>query len=344
MYEQRIARAQEIIRQKNLGGMVIGTGPELTYFTGETLTSHERLTALVINQSSATLVAPVTDVDSVTFSPVRGWSDGTSAYEIVASLLDDGPVALGSSLTANHVLTLQEYFPTQLLPSGLFQVKEDYEIEHLARAGQAIDKVHAKVPGLLRAGKTEAEVAAELSELILEEHATVDFIIVGSGPNGANPHHDYSSRALQPGDPVVVDIGGTLDTGYRSDSTRTYLVEGEAPEGFLDAYEAVKEAYLAARNQARPGVSAESVDRAAREAMGKWAEHFSHRTGHGIGLSTHEEPYIVEGNGLTLEPGMAFSIEPGTYIQGKWGIRIEDIVCVSDEGVQRLNLQPIELR
>lgn len=345
MFAERIARARALVEKYSLGGMVIGTGPEMTYFTGETLTSHERLTALVITSESATLVAPVTDLDVVTFASVRGWQDGTSAYEIVASLLDDGPIALGSSLTTHHVLELGKIYELRPLPAGLFQVKEDYEIDQLSFAGRAIDEVHAQVPELLVAGRTEREVADDLRELILEKHQSVDFIIVGSGPHGANPHHDYSDRVLLPGDPVVVDIGGMVSSGYRSDCTRTYVVAGgDPPTEFLHAYAATQDAYLAAREHVHPGVTAASVDQAAREAMGDWREFFTHRTGHGIGLSTHEEPYIIAGNDLLLEEGMTFSIEPGIYIKGQWGIRIEDIVRVGSTGAERLNFQPIELR
>ena len=197
----------------------------------------------------------------------------------------------------------------------------------------------------LRPGRTEREVGADIADAILAAgHASVDFVIVGSGPNGASPHHELSDRVILHGDPVVVDIGGTTPEGYCSDETRTYSV-GLPPAEFLASYDVLQEAQDAACRWARPGVTAESVDAAARdviEAAG-YGELFVHRTGHGIGLSTHEEPYIVSGNTLELTPGMAFSIEPGIYHPGLFGARIEDIVVCTDDGVRRLNLRPREL-
>jgi Xaa-Pro aminopeptidase len=175
-------------------------------------------------------------------------------------------------------------------------------------------------------------------------HAAVDFVIVAAGPNGASPHHELSDRVIEVGDPVVVDIGGTMPSGYCSDATRTYAVA--APDAdFLALYEVLMAAQDAACRWARPGVSCASVDAAARdviEAAG-YGHLFVHRTGHGIGLETHEDPYIVTGNDLLLEPGMAFSVEPGLYSPGRHGARIEDIVVCTDDAAERLNLRPREL-
>jgi len=172
----------------------------------------------------------------------------------------------------------------------------------------------------------------------------VDFVIVASGPNGASPHHEVSDRPLAEGDAVVVDIGGTMPDGYCSDSTRTYAI-GHAPEGFQERYDVLRQAQADAVAHSRAGVTCESVDRAARDTMSAagLGELFIHRTGHGIGLETHEEPYIVTGNRRVLEPGMAFSIEPGFYLEGRYGARIEDIVIATDDGVIVANQQPREL-
>ena len=185
----------------------------------------------------------------------------------------------------------------------------------LLAAGEAIDRVHAQVPGWLRPGRTEREVAADISEAILAEgHASVDFAIVASGPNGASPHHTAADRVLQAGDAVVVDIGGTMPSGYCSDCTRTYAI-GTPPAEFTAYYQVLKDAQEAACAAVRPGVTAEAVDAAAREPItaAGFGEYFVHRTGHGIGLETHEDPYIVSGNAEVLQPGYAFSIEPGIY-------------------------------
>jgi Xaa-Pro aminopeptidase len=198
--------------------------------------------------------------------------------------------------------------------------------------------VHAQVPGWLRPGRTEQEVAADIREAILAQgHATADFTIVGSGPNGAIPHHTASDRVLRYGDTVVVDIGGTMPTGYCSDCTRTYAIG--APSAEVTAYyEVLKDAQEAARAMVRPGVAAEAVDAAARERISAagYGEFFVHRTGHGIGLETHEYPYIVAGNTELLQPGHAFSVEPGIY-PGPSGARIEDIVVCTSDGCEPLN-------
>jgi Xaa-Pro aminopeptidase len=228
--------------------------------------------------------------------------------------------------------------------SPLRMRKSAAEVSALREAGEAIDRVHANVPNWLTPGVTERQVGARIAEAILAEgHVQVDFTIVGSGPNAASPHHEVSDRVIGRGDVVVVDIGGTMPSGYCSDCTRTYAV-GRPPEEFLAYYDVLKRAQEAATGSVRPGVTAESVDRTARSIIadagyGQW---FIHRTGHGIGLESHEDPYIVEGNLIPLAPGMAFSIEPGIY-PGPHGARIEDIVVCTDTGYQRMNNLPRDL-
>ena len=201
------------------------------------------------------------------------------------------------------------------------------------------------MPDGLRAGRTELEVGRDIADAIIAEgHSRVDFVIVASGPNGASPHHELSDRVILDGDPVVVDIGGTMPDGYCSDETRTYSV-GAPPAEFADYYAVLLAAQAAACDAVRPGVSCEDIDRAARRVIAEagYGDYFVHRTGHGIGLETHEEPYIVEGNSELLEPGMAFSIEPGIYLPGRHGARIEDIVVCGPDVGERVNLRPREL-
>jgi Xaa-Pro aminopeptidase len=229
--------------------------------------------------------------------------------------------------------------------AALRMIKDPAEIDALRAAGAAIDRVHAKVPGLLRPGRTEAEVAADIAEAIVAEgHSEAAFVIVGSGPNGADPHHECSDRELQMGDVVVVDIGGPVEPGYNSDCTRTYVL-GEPDSQIAEQYAVLQRAQAAAVAAVRPGVTAEQVDAAARDVLARagLAEYFVHRTGHGIGLSVHEEPYIVAGNDLPLAEGMAFSVEPGIYLPGRWGARIEDIVIVTTDGALAVNERPHEL-
>lgn len=363
VYARRLAEAARLCRTRGLAGLIIGTGPELAYLTGSWMSSHERFTALAVPaHGTPVLLVPMTDVGDVAHSAVpdldveiRGWADGQDAHALaVAALGKTGPVALGSSLTTLHVLDLQrllagrETVAAATTLKELFMRKDLAEVEQLFQAAVAIDRVHERVPGLLRAGRTEAQVAADLHALILKEHDQVDFVIVGSGPNGANPHHSHSGRVLGTGDVVVVDLGGTRGPGYHSDSTRTYVVGGveHAAPDVVAAYGVLQRAHAAAVAQAGPGVTAESVDRAARDVITQagYGEYFIHRTGHGIGLSTHEEPYIMAGNDLRLEPGMCFSIEPGIYLPGRWGMRLEDIAVVADTGIELLTRHQRDLR
>ena len=365
VYAQRLHAAQKAAADKGIDLLLIGTGPDFAYLTGSWVSSHERLTVLVVpQQGNAWIAAPNTDITDIKAAPVgeldvelRGWNDGENPYELALRGAGDGlgKVALGQSLTADHVLRFQDLLPhasyelaTYAL-AELFTRKDEAEIAELRKAGHAIDAVHAQVPQLLQAGRTEAEVAHELEKLILREHSVIDFVIVGSGPNGANPHHSFSDRVLAEGEPVVVDIGGTLPSGYHSDCTRTYVVGGDiskAPRDFQDAYAVLADAQGAARAAAHPGSTAADIDAITRQAISAagWGDYFVHRTGHGIGLSTHEEPFIMEGNDLALEEGMAFSIEPGIYLEGKWGMRLEDIVVLTNDGYESLNQAPRDVR
>ncbi|WP_308571915.1 Xaa-Pro peptidase family protein [uncultured Corynebacterium sp.] len=365
VYAQRLHAAQKAAADKGIDLLLIGTGPDFAYLTGSWVSSHERLTVLVVpQQGNAWIAAPNTDITDIKAAPVgeldvelRGWNDGENPYELALHGAGDGlgKVALGQSLTADHVLRFQDLLPhasyelaTYAL-AELFTRKDETEIAELRKAGYAIDAVHAQVPQLLQAGRTEAEVAHELEKLILQEHSVIDFVIVGSGPNGANPHHSFSDRVLAEGEPVVVDIGGTLPSGYHSDCTRTYVVGGDiskAPQDFQDAYAVLADAQAAGRAAAHPGSTAADIDAIVRQAISAagWGDYFVHRTGHGIGLSTHEEPFIMEGNDLALKEGMAFSIEPGIYLEGKWGMRLEDIVVLTNDGYESLNQAPRDVR
>ncbi|MGV0343972.1 M24 family metallopeptidase [Corynebacterium lehmanniae] len=350
VYTERRNQAAELVKQRGLGGLVIGTGAEFAYLTGSWTSSHERLTALVIAPGGTTVVAPVTDIQSLGLDgaadvEVVGWRDGENPYQLVADALGDGAVGLGSSLTADHVFALQAFLPETELASDavaeLFMVKDTVEVAELEKAGAAIDRVHERASELLQPGRSEREIADELHALILEEHANVQFVIVGSGPNGSNPHHDFSDRVLEEGDPVVVDLGGALPSGYQSDCTRTHVVgdANMAPKDFLEAYTVLERAFDAACQAAKPGITAGELDAAARDVIADagYGEYFTHRLGHGIGLSGHEQPFIIAGSDVVLREGMAFSIEPGIYVPGKWGMRIEDIVRMTASGIETLN-------
>jgi Xaa-Pro aminopeptidase len=305
------------------------------------------------------LVVPALEEPAAHASPISRlgvqivpWQETDDPVTLVSSLLGGAmTVALDDHMWAEKVLRFRAAMPNtaQVLAGPVLRHlrmrKSTAEIQALRSAGAAIDRVHARMAQWLRVGRTEREVGHDIADAIITEgHERVDFVIVASGPNGASPHAEVSDRVIEAGDTVVVDIGGTTEVGYCSDETRTYCL-GNAPADFSDYYAVLLQAQLAACRHARPGVTAESVDAAARDviAAAGYGEAFLHRTGHGIGLETHEDPYIVAGNSTVLEPGMAFSIEPGIYLPGKHGARIEDIVVVTDDGIERLNLRPREL-
>lgn len=360
VYARRLAAATAATAEASLAGLVITPGYDLRYLLGLRAQTFERLTALVLPASGApTVVVPRLELASLRESAVaelglevRDWVDGDNPYQLVTVALGGAPTATAvtDSIPALHLLPLAIMFgvlpvlATNVL-SGLRMVKEEAEIDALRKAGAAIDRVHAGVPELLVPGRTEAEVAADISKAIVAEgHSEVAFVIVGSGPHAADPHHEHSDRQLQVGDVVVVDIGGTYEPGYHSDSTRTYSI-GEPSSDVAQQYSVLEQAQRAAFDVVRPGVAAAEVDAAARNVLADagLAEHFVHRTGHGIGLCVHEDPYIVAGNDLPLAAGMAFSIEPGIYFPGRWGARIEDIVVVTEDGAVSVNNQPREL-
>lgn len=362
VYARRLSAAASLATRAGLAGLVITPGYDMRYLLGSRAETFERLTALVLPAAGEpTVVLPRLELASLKDSAalelglsVRDWVDGDDPYALVGAALGlgDGParVAVTDSMPALHLLPLaaelgvMPVLATDVLRE-LRMVKEAAEIDALRAAGAAIDRVHARVPSFLVPGRTEADVAADISEAIVAEgHSEVAFVIVGSGPHGADPHHGYSDRALVQGDIVVVDIGGTYAPGYHSDSTRTYSI-GEPSSDVAQQYSVLQRAQRAAFDAVRPGVTAQQVDAAARDVLASagLAEYFVHRTGHGIGLCVHEEPYIVAGNDLPLAAGMAFSIEPGIYFPGRWGARIEDIVVVTSDGAMSVNNQPHEL-
>jgi Xaa-Pro aminopeptidase len=353
---QSLYQAAEAMDRAGVSALLLGPGADLRHLTGYHALPLTRLTLLVARADGThTLVVPRLEQpraeasglpEEVTLVATEETDD---PYQAVAAALDGVPdgatLGAGDRLWSMFLLRLQSLRPAatwvgaSAVTRDLRMRKTQAEVDALRRAGQAIDRVHLRVPELLKAGRTEAEVGRDIAEAILAEgHQHVNFVIVASGPNGASPHHETGDRVLADGEAVVVDIGGTLD-GYCSDSTRNYVL-GTAPDGYAAAHAALEAAQRAAVEAARPGVTASSVDAAARDRLAAegLADAFVHRTGHGIGLEEHEEPYIVAGNDLVLEEGMTFSIEPGVYLPGRFGMRIEDIVVVTADGCERLNV------
>src|SRR6478735_8558113 len=362
-------RLQRLAAQAAVSGadvILISPGPDLDYFIGHSVASHERLTCLVVPASGASsLLVPTlerlgwagTPVESMAVE-ISTWTDGDDPYRALADLLpaDARVLAVDYHMPAVHALNAQSIVPgSELTLAGeaiaeLRMRKGAAEVAALAAAGAAIDRVQRRIGEWLRPGRTENEVAAAIGKAIVDEgHARPDFVIVGSGPNGASPHHEASDRVIAAGDVVVIDIGGPMPSGYFSDCTRTYVVAPEsgapvAPK-VREVYEIVRQAQAAGVAAVRPGVTAESIDAASRSVIDRagYGEYFITRTGHGIGLEVHEHPYMVAGNGTLLEPGMAFSVEPGIYLPGAFGVRIEDIVVVGDDGPTLMNTAPTEL-
>jgi Xaa-Pro dipeptidase len=365
-FADRLARLAGQATITGADAILISPGPDLEYFLGHSVGSHERLTCLVVPASGTpSLLVPTlerlgwsgTPVESLDIA-ISTWTDGADPYQALAALLpvDARVLAVDYHMPAVHALNAQLVVPgSELTLAGeaiaqLRMRKGDDEIAALAAAGAAIDRVQLRIAEFLRAGRTENEVAADIAAAIVAEgHERPDFVIVGSGPNGASPHHEASDRVIEPGDVVVIDIGGPMPSGYFSDCTRTYVVAPAAgvPVGAraTEIYELVRRAQAAGVAAVRPGVSAESIDAASRTVIEQagYGEYFITRTGHGIGLEVHEHPYMVAGNTTVLEPGMAFSVEPGIYLPGEFGVRIEDIVVVGETGPVLMNKAPTEL-
>jgi Xaa-Pro aminopeptidase len=358
-YADRMARSAEAARTAELDGILVAPGPDLVWLTGYRPTAiTERLTLLVLASGrEPTLIVPALERPDAQAAPgapalsIVDWRDGADPYGLAAPLLAaDGRYGISDSTWALHLLGLQRARPgircqglTDCLPM-LRAVKDGHELDRLAAAGAAADAAYREILGVRFAGRRENEVAADLAGLLRRfGHEQVDFTVVGSGPNGANPHHEAGERVIEVGDTVVLDFGG-LKHGYGSDTTRTVTV-GPPREQVRAVHEVVRRAQQAAFEAVRPGVSCEEIDRVARRVITEagYGEQFIHRTGHGIGVTTHEPPYLVEGEWRPLVPGMCFSIEPGVYLPGDFGVRIEDIVTVTPDGGRRLNNTSHEL-
>jgi Xaa-Pro aminopeptidase len=365
VFTDRLRRAAEATAAAGVDTLLVTPGADLRYLVGYDAKALERLTCLVVPaRGEPVLVVPRLELAAAEASgagavvKVVTHEETDDAFALVSHLIRDAlgadPQLLGVAdrMWAEQVLRFRAQLPhahqvtagRMLRPLRLR--KQPEEVAALRAAAQAIDDVHAHMGDWLRVGRTEREVGRDIAEAITAAgHETVNFIIVAAGPNGASPHHSVSDRVIEAGDAVVVDIGGTMPDGYCSDCTRSYVVGGAPDPEFARYYEVLLQAQKQACEAARPGVTAEFVDATAREVIvaAGYGEQFIHRTGHGIGLEEHEEPWIVAGNHIALEPGMCFSIEPGIYLPGRHGARIEDIVAVNEVGGERLDTIAREL-
>jgi Xaa-Pro aminopeptidase len=349
--EDRLKRLQTCMAESDVDLAAFGPTASMRYLLGFTPHPDERLCLLLVAPAAVRMVVPSLNAEE-TAAHTQGldlvaWEDADGPKQALREALSSLPkarsLAVDGAMRADFLLFLQEAAtPQQAQPAGpmlasLRQRKSAEEIESLAAAAAQADRAMQAAVDACHPRVTEAEVAWAAEEAFrLDGAEEVCFTLVASGPNGAYPHHHSGDRLLQEGDAIVIDIGASL-RGYKSDITRMVFL-GKPPNEVLKAYQAVLEANERARAAVRPGVMAQEIDRAARQTLeaAGYAEYFVHRTGHGLGLEVHEPPWIMAGNEQVLAEGMVFSIEPGVYFPGHFGVRIEDIVVVTESGVRNL--------
>jgi len=352
VFADRVQRARASMAEAGVDVLLVSVGRDLPYLTGYEAMPLERLTMLVVpRDGEATMVIPRLEAPRVVERPgvfeLRPWEETEDPVEVVAGLVErPGVAAVGDTMWARFLVELlprwdrTRFARSTVVMNALRMRKDAAEIDALGAAGAAADRVARQLHGgeIPLVGRTEAAVSADISaRLLAEGHQRVNFAIVAAGENAASPHHHAGERVIRAGEIVLTDFGGTMD-GYCSDITRCVHV-GEPPTELAEAYEVLHEAQRAAVAAGTVGTPCQDVDRAARRIIADagFGERFVHRTGHGIGMEEHEDPYIVEGNPLPLEPGHAFSVEPGIYVAGRWGMRLEDIVVATPSGPRPLN-------
>ncbi len=355
VFTARQDRVRDALQLAGIDAVLLSVGADLPYLTGYEAMPLERLTMLVLpRDGEAVLVVPeleaarVPDHGACTIVP---WSETADPIGIVTGLARGVTrLAIGDHTWTRFTLALQSalphavFSPANSITGPLRAVKDADEIAALRAAAHAVDAVAVEMRSRPFGGRTEADVSRELVDRMLEHgHQRANFAIVGSGPNGASPHHDATDRVIRGGDVIVCDFGATMH-GYCSDTTRMFAV-GEPSNEIADTYAALADAQELAVHAATVGTPCEEVDAVARRALAPHglADAFIHRIGHGIGLEAHEDPYIVAGNSNALVAGHAFSVEPGVYFPGRFGMRLEDIVVATDAGPDRLNCSPRDL-
>jgi Xaa-Pro aminopeptidase len=356
MAADRVARVRGRMDELGVDVLLLSIGADLPWLTGYEALETERLTMLVLPRGGdPTLVVPRLEAARVreeldAFSIVA-WDETDDPIAVVAKLAGaPATAAIGDHTWARFLLDLQHALPqtsfrkASEVTAALRMVKDAAEIEALRAAARAVDGIVGEMRTRSFAGRRETDVHRELVQRMLDAgHERANFAIVGSGPNGASPHHEAGTRVIEPGDVVVCDFGGSM-RHYCSDITRLFVVGEPSPE-VRDTYAVLTAAQEEAVRAARVGTPGEEVDGAARRIISEagFGDRFTHRTGHGIGVETHEEPYIVAGNSTPLAPGNTFSIEPGIYLPGRFGLRLEDIVVATPDGPERLNQAPRDL-
>ncbi len=348
-YPSRVQKFQKLLKQSEVDCAVLSVGSDLPYFSGYTAMQTERLTAFLVPASGKpTMYVPKLEAPRLPSGEfdIVDWDEHEDPVGLLATRMNQvDSVAVGDHMWSVFLMRLQDalsgrkWVPASPITSVLRMRKDASEIARLRAAAEATDRVLGRVPDeVVFGGRTEQAVARDFAAMVVAEgHDMSWFTLIASGPNGASPHHESGDRVIREGDVVVCDFGGVVG-GYHSDVTRTFVV-GEASSLHTEVHGLVEEANAEGRAAVAPGVSCEDVDRAARRVIeaGGFGEFFIHRTGHGIGLEGHEHPYIIEGNDFALETGVTFSVEPGIYLPGQFGVRIEDIVACGESGVDDLN-------
>jgi len=357
VHRERMARTQAEMARQGVDLLLAGASSDLRYLTGHVGHTSERLSLLLLpRDGDPAYVVPTLEAatlaDRADLFDLHTWEETQDPAAVVAAVaggMAGKTVAVADQLWSVFLLRLQAALPgARWVEAGpvlrpLRMIKDGREIELLREAGRRTDDAWEAFVTQPLAGQTERQALARLLELTHARGLGPGFGLCASGPHSASPHHQTGDRVIQPGDAVVFDWGGTLD-GYVSDVTRTVIV-GEPSEEFQRVYGVVLDANEAALAAVRPDAPCEDVDLAARSVIedAGYGQYFIHRVGHGLGLDVHEEPYLVAGNSLPLAPGMVFSDEPGVYLPGRFGVRIEDAVLCTDDGGERLNQATREL-
>jgi Xaa-Pro aminopeptidase len=352
VYAERLRRAQDEVNARGLDALLIGPGSDLFYLLGFDAHLSERLNLLIVPKSGkASYVAPVLEAPLVQnkrdLVDIHAWEETASPSELVAKVLGAEPgakLAVGDQLWSIFLLRLQAAVPGADWTSAndvmraLRMSKDEHELDRLAEVSRLTDQAwHEFIEGGPISGLTETQAMTRLADLTKAKGLGEIWGICASGPNSASPHHHTGDRVIQQGDAVVFDWGGVLD-GYHSDVTRTVFI-GEPTDEQRKVYDIVRRANQATLDAVKPGVPCEDLDKVARDLITEagYGPAFLHRVGHGLGLDVHEEPYLVSGNKLPLAEGMVFSDEPGIYLEGNFGVRIEDTVVCTKTGGKRLN-------
>ncbi len=363
MFSDRMDQARHAMRARGVQAILLSVGADLPYFCGYEAMALERLTMLVLPvDGDATLVVPKLEAPRVAERPdvfgLRPWEETEDPIAIVADLLGSVTKAsIGDTTWSRFTVDLLAAMPHLTLrrasevTSSIRAVKTADEVDRLRTAAHAVDRIAARLQAgeIPLVGQTEAAVSTELSrQIIAEGHDRVNFAIVAAGENASSPHHHPGTRVIRPDEVVLCDFGGTWlgddGVGYCSDITRCVWT-GSPPAEFAELYDVLLAAQAAQVMAARPDAVPQTIDKVGRDIIAEagYGEYFVHRTGHGIGVEAHEDPYIVEGNAAPLVAGNAFSIEPGIYIPGRWGARLEDIVVADQTGPDPLNLADHQL-